>query len=145
MNNERQFITVENSEYDLAEAQAFYDLHVREYTEEEFETYLRAQCEQWKEQAWRAESDHAPIRAMWLKRNAGGGTYFGAVIDYVVPMREGFQAYAMIGIHSESGPTEIELYLPSQDGSEEPVRVMNEAYSLEALDRTIQLVESYYE
>lgn len=142
--NERRYPRIEFDEEDLWEAKQFRDLHIRERSAEEHEEYQRTHVKDWIRRMRSAEASHENIRPIWLRRNEGGGTYFGAVIDYVIPTREDFDVYATIYIHSESGPTIIELWLPKEDGSGEPYVATKESYDLNSLDRAIHIAESYY-
>lgn len=143
--NERRYIKLEKDEDDLEYAKHFRDSHIRECSAEEHEQYQRTLLKEWIHNMWQAEASHENIRPLWLRRNEGGGTYFGAVIDYVIPTREDLDIYATIYIHSESGPTMIELWLPKEDGSGEPWVAYKEMYDLHSLDQALHMAESYYQ
>ena len=82
-----------------------------------------------------------PIKPMWLRRNAYVGSEFGAHIDCVSP-RSSERTLAAIDVSSDGGNPIIEVWMPREDGSGEPVVATAEHYSRESLLRAIDYVES---
>ncbi len=124
---------------DVSRATEFQSRHV--YTARDFDSYQDDMIQEWKEQAKASLEGGKIIRPLWMRRNEGGGTYFGACIDYWIPVHGEQRLFAYIDIHSESGPLEIAVYFPDEETSE-PIRATEEAYNLQSLQRAIDLVET---
>jgi hypothetical protein len=130
----------EQGQADFTKVKEFRDRHV--YPAADFDAYQSEILQQWKEQALASLHEGKSIRPMWMRRNNESGTFFGACIDYWIPVNGQMYLLAMLDIHSESGPTEIEVYFPSDDGSGEPILATCEMYNPESLANAIELVES---
>ena len=79
---------------------------------------------------------------VWIRSNQDNNSEFAAHIDYVHPTRTG-GSLGTIAINAEDGSTEIQVWFPASDGSGEPIVASREAYSDDALERAIELVEDY--
>lgn len=121
-------------------AQRFEALHI--HTPVDYDTYVDEMLEQWREDAEDAAEGERSIRPMWLRRNGDDYTQFAAHIDYLMPMRDEAVYLAAIDVSSDGGRTEVEVWLPKDDGSGEPVIASREPYSLETLARAIEFAES---
>jgi hypothetical protein len=130
----------ERLQVDLSRAEEFQALHVHLRTDHE--TYSVEMLEQWKENAEKATKEGKSIRPFWLRRTDEMGSEFGAVIDYILPTHEGFMYLAAIDIDGSGGQTDISVIMPSEDGSNEPIPMSNEAYTLPALQRAIEYIET---
>ena len=130
---------IPNSE--LSRAEQFQALHVYRSTDD-YETYQREMLYQWKENAEDALEAGESIRPLWLRRTGDMGSEFGVMIDYVMPFSDGLRYFASIDIDGTGGQTDISVQMPDEDGSDEPAVVMSEAYTLPALQRAVEYVES---
>lgn len=118
----------------------FLQLHVQVPTD--YDAYFREMLAQWQENAEDAAESGESVRPMWLRRNAEDPSEFAAHVDYLMPMADGARYFAAIDINTDGGVSEVEVWMPSADGSGEPVVVKREAYTLAALGRAIEYVES---
>ncbi len=139
---ENQAAQPENQEVsspDIDRAGRFAELHV--HIPRDYDTYFQEICEQWVESAEDALEDGKSIRPMWLRRNAADTSEFSAHIDYFMPMEDEPRYFAAIDISSDGGVSEIQVWMPSPDGSGEPVVASTEVYTLESLGRAVEYVE----
>lgn len=125
---------------DVSRAEVFQGLHV--YLPTDYDTYYTEMLKQWIEDTEDALEADKPIRPLWLRRTDDMGPEFGAIIDYIMPMPEGTRIFAVIDVNGDGGQTDISVNMPKDDGSGEPIVVMSEAYTLPALQRAIEFVES---
>lgn len=122
------------------QADQFQALHIHLRTD--YETYFKEVFLKWEEHAKEELEAGRPVRPLWLRRTDEMGSEFGAIIDYIIPIKDEVLYLATIDIDGSGGQTDISVLMPSEDGSGEPVRVTNEAYTLPALQRAIAYVES---
>lgn len=122
----------------LDRAGEFERTHVLEPAD--FDAYCKETIGQWLADAREAHAKGEPIYPMWLRRNGDSGTIFGALVDYLIPTSEGDRHLAAIHVDGE-GP-EVEVWLPSPDGSGGPVVSSQAPYDLNSLAAAIELVEA---
>lgn len=125
---------------DLSKAEHFYKTHV--VLSSDYETYCRETIEEWKDTVEQAAVRGESVRPLWLRRTDDMGSEFGAVIDYILPFPSDTACYATIHIDSDGGASDISVYLPSSENSDEPILTSSEAYTLPALQRAIDFVEA---
>lgn len=121
-------------------AKRFAELHI--HAPVDYDMYIEEMLEQWRENAEDAAEGQRPIRPMWLRRNGDDYNEFAAHIDYLMPMTDGAVYVAAIDISSDGGPPEVQVWLPSENSSGEPVIATEEPYCLDSLARAIEFAES---
>lgn len=114
----------------------FTEIHV--HIPQDYEAYREEMVEQWRERAEAAWLKDEPIAPMWLRRNGESGAEFSAHIDYLIPMATEVRYLAAIDISDQY----VQVWLPAEDGSGEPVVSLSEPYDDESLMRAIELVEA---
>lgn len=130
----------EAAKYPFSKAARFEALHIHLPTD--YETYQQEMLLQWKEDAEDALEAGRSIRPLWLRRTDDMSSEFGAHIDYIMPMANEVRYLAALDIGSNGGGMDVDVWLPKDDGSGEPVTVMSEPYNLENLEYAIEFVES---
>jgi len=113
-------------------AERFQNLHVHLRTD--IDTYQKEMLDKWKRDTESAVASGEPTQPVWMRRTDEMGSEFAAHIDYMVP---GVGYFGAIDITDS-----VDVWLPKEDGSGEPIVVTSEPYELEALERAIALVES---
>ena len=108
----------------------------------DYETYRFGLLEQWRADTADAVARGDSTKPMWLRRNGETSAEFAAHIDYVVPLDGKVSYLAAIDIDGGGGNTEIQVWLPKEDGSGEPIVATCEPYNLETLDQAIALIEA---
>lgn len=124
----------------MERAQEFYNTHI--IAPENYESYAIAELAKWFQTSKQSLMGEEQPKLMWLRRNGENYTEFAAHIDYILPASEKIVSYAQIDISSDGGRSEIQVWLPAEDGSGVPEVATSEAYTLSALDRAIDFVET---
>lgn len=123
-------------------AARFEQLHI--YPPVDYDTYCDEMITQWQEGVEESIENNEPIKAMWLRRNGESYTEFAAHVDYVLPDTEYPRYFASIDVENDGGRAEIQVWLPNEDGSGEPIVASAEPYDMDSLERAISLVESHF-
>lgn len=123
---------------DVERARQFLETHVYALPAN-LDEYSTQQHKEWGEDAEVALNRGEKIKPMWLS-NRDSTDEFSAHVNGYCPRGDAWEWRVAIDISTE-GQSEVEVWLPKDDGSGEPVVAFSEAFTLESLDRAIRFAE----